>query len=137
MKKEEKAILSYFVDEMERKGYTRQTVLISFTDEVIDEINIKYSTTISEETLDVYINKLLASEHLTHGCLSGCKNSNMQITSKGVAVVTSVRAKEELLKTRTPLKKFSDFIDDHKSIITLVAIILALTSFVLKLKGII
>ena len=137
MTQEEKAILSYFVEKMECKGYTRQTVLVSFTDEVIDEINIKYSTPISEETIDMYINKLVASEHLTHRCLSGCKNSNMQVTSKGVAVITSLRVKEEQLKNRTLLKKVSDFIDEHKGVLTLTAILLALASFVLRLKGLI
>jgi len=123
---------------MESKGYTRQTVLVTLTNDVVQTINNKHSTTISDDILDVSIKKLLSSEHLSQRCMSGCKNSNLQITSKGgVAVVTSIRAKEEHLQNRTFLKKVSDFTDKHKGIITLVAISLALVSFVLRLKGII
>jgi len=137
MTKEEKAILSYFVNEMESKGLTKNSVLITFSDAVLQEINNNYSTSLNDENLDTYINKLLASEHIKQRCMSGCKNSNLQITSKGVAVITSLRAKEELLQNRTFLKRVSDFIDNHKGIISLIAIVLALVSFVLRLKGII
>ncbi len=138
MTKEEKAILSYFVDEMESKGYTRQTVLVSFTDDVVQTINDKHSTTISGDTLDVSIKKLLASEHLTQKCMSGCKNSNLQITSKGVAVVTSLRAKEAQLKNRSWDKKVSDYIENRKGLFILLGslgTIAGIITLILRLKG--
>lgn len=132
----EKTILYYFVDEMEREGYTYKTIQISFTPETINTINEKYNIKISNEDREKLLNKLIANEYINYTGLCGQFN-RMTITPKGVGIVKSLRSKEEQLQNRTIIKKFSDAITEHQGVMTVIGASLVILGLILRYKGII
>ncbi len=133
MDKNEQAVLSFFVDEMEQKGLKHTLIYIDFDEQNIGQINAKYATNITFVELKEIIMKLLAHEYIKHAYLGADTYSGLQITTKGVGVVTSLRAKKEALKNRSFLKKVSDAIENHKGLATFIGILISATIGVLAL----
>jgi hypothetical protein len=131
MIKEELSILEYFVEQMELHGATINGVLLTFNPEQVEEINKKYDLDSSFEDTVKVLNKLTSHEYLTIYSL-GNEYLHLKITHKGVGVVNSVRSKEKKLKERTILKKFSDYIVEHKGIFIFLGSILSLSLFYYK-----
>lgn len=124
MNKEERVFLEYFVYTMESQGLTSKQALISFSEEKLQEINKKYKTDISVEKMEIILNKLISREYIKRNYLGG-GFLGLEITSKGVGIIISLRSKEESKKKRKFFKKISDYIEDHKGIFALVGILIA------------
>lgn len=133
MDNNEQAILYFFVDEMEREGVKHTLVHIDFDEQTINDINSKYSINMTLALAKESIKKLTAHEYIQYSYLGGDAFSGLQITTKGIGVVTSIRAKKEALKNRTPLKKISDAIENHKGLATFVGILISATIGILAL----
>lgn len=134
MTEEEKIVLFYFVDTMEAQGVTVKGLHIIFSPETVEEMNKKYSKTITFEKTIENLNRLLSHEYVKRASL-GNAHLHLSITSKGLGVVNSLRKKEEDLKNRSILKKLSDYIEDHKGLFVLLGSIGLIITLILKFKG--
>jgi len=133
----EKAILYYFVDEMERTGTTYKAIHCSFTPNELKLINEKYSIQMKIEEMEKTLNKLLANEYIKHITLGG-QFQNLGITPKGVGIVNSLRKKELQLQNRTITKKISDAVLEYEGIGKIITIVFAMFGFIfvlLKIKA--
>lgn len=71
MTKKEESILSYFIDSMESRGESYNTVIISFDEVVINEIEKKYSVSFSDESKKTIFNKLISHEYIAYMFIGG------------------------------------------------------------------
>lgn len=132
MTKEEQVILSYFIEEMEKNGVKNTMIWVDFDDATLLCIQSKYHVTIDSNNKSNVLNKLLSHEYLQYSYMGSQEYFGMQITLKGVGVITSIKAKEEQLKNRGFLKKLSDDIESHKGLATFVGIMIAIITLILK-----
>lgn len=140
MTKEEQSILKYFVDEMEFHGVKATLIRISFDDETLQAIENKYHVTLNSENKASILKKLISHEYIQYTYMNAEEFGGMQITSKGLGIVNSIRAKEEQRQNRKTLKKLSDAIEDHKGLATFIGLVITasigIVTLILKLKGI-
>lgn len=132
MTKEEESILSYFIDSMESRGESYNTVVISFDEVVIKEIEKKYSVSFSDESKKTIFNKLISHEYIAYMFFGGEEYSGMKITLKGLGAINSIRLKREQLEKRSILKKLSDGIENHKGLATFIGTMLAILTIIFK-----
>lgn len=132
MTKEEESILSYFIDSMESRGESYNTVIISFDEVVIKEIEKKYSVSFSDESKKTTFNKLISHEYITYAFSCGEEYSGLKITLKGLSAINSIRLKREQLEKRSILKKLSDGIENHKGLATFIGTMLAILTIIFK-----
>jgi len=132
MTKEEESILSYFIDSMESRGESYNTVIISFDEAVINEIKEKHSISFSDESKKNIFNKLLSHEYIAYAFFGGEEYSGIKITLKGLSAINSIRLKREQLEKRSILKKLSDGIENHKGLATFVGIMLTILTIIVK-----
>lgn len=128
------AILNNVVSFMEKSGATRGTVFFNIDESLVHDI---YETTghqYSLEELRVAADKCIAHEWLIHRSI-GEKYRSLGITEKGVGIVRSIRAQEIAKKNRKPLKKLSDYIEDHKGLMVALGFFVALASVFVKFIG--
>jgi len=139
MTKEEQSILNYFVDEMESHGLKSTLIRISFDDEALRAIENKYKITLNADNKSIILKKLISHEYIKYTYMNAEEFGGMQITSKGVGVVNSLRAKEEQRRNRKMLKKISDAIEDHKGLATFIGLLITasigIVTLILKFKG--
>lgn len=128
-------ILNNIIDYMESTGSTYKVVMISIDQKLVDEINKSNGTKLSLKELEIATDKCLAHEWLKYTSMGGGKYSSLGITPKGIGVARSKKKAEELKKSRSWLKKVSDYIEDHKGLFIAFAFLLALATFALKLMG--
>ncbi len=134
MIKEEQIILRYFVDKMEKAGKKQNLIILTFDENLINEINKVYSTKITLVSVEQLINKLLSGEYIQHPYFSSSCLENLQITTKGVGVVNSIEAKEEQIKNKSLMKKMSDWIEEHKGLVTVIGLLIAFITLMFKLR---
>lgn len=127
-------ILNNVIDYMEETGSTSKVVSFSIEQDLVDKINSKNGTNFSLEDIEKATDKCLAHEWLDHSAL-GSKYGNLRITPKGVGAARSRAKAEELKRSRSWLKKVSDYIEDHKGLFIVLAFLLGLATFGLKLFG--
>jgi len=132
MTKEEQAILNYFIVAMEENGVRHNLIRIDFDDVTLSDIQEKYHVTIDSNNKSIVLNKLLSHEYIQYSYIGAQEYFGMQITSKGVGVINSIKAKEEQLKKRNFLKKLSDAIENHKGLATFVGAMIAIITLILK-----
>lgn len=133
MTKEEQIILRYFVDEMEKAGKKQNFIILTFDESLIDEMNKIYSTKITLVSIEQLINKLLSGGYIQNS-YHGSRLENLQITTKGIGVVNSIKAKEEQVKNKSLIKKISDWIEEHKGLVTIIGLLLAFITVMFKLR---
>lgn len=119
-------ILENIVDYMESAGRTRKLVSLSIDQKLVEEINKKHKTKLSLNDLEKAAKVCLANEWLTWGSIGVGDFQNLEITTTGVGVVRSRKNSEQKRKSRTLLKKTSDFIEEHKGVITFITAIVAI-----------
>ena len=132
MTKEEQAILSYFIEAMEKNGVKYNQITIDFDNATISTIQEEYHVAIDANNKSSALNKLLSHEYIQYSYFGSQEYFGMRITSKGVGVINSIKAKEEQLKKRNFLKKLSDNIENHKGLATFVGAMIATITLILK-----
>lgn len=139
MTKEEQSILNYFVDKMELEGVKYNLVWIDFDENTLNEINTVYKIDIKMDDREKLLNKLISHEFVQYSYFGGEEFSGIQITQKGMAIVSSLRAKEEQRRNRKMVKKISDAIEDHKGLATFIGLLITasigVVTLILKIKG--
>jgi hypothetical protein len=120
---------------MESTGTTYKTVNCTINQKLVDEINGKEGINYSLRDFEAATDKCLANEWLERKYMGCSMYSNLAITQKGLGVVRSKRRQEELKKSRSWLKKISDFIEDHKGLFIVLGFLLAIATFILKILG--
>ncbi len=135
MKKEvsEEDLLKVFVEEMEASGLSRKLVRFDINASMVEKINNKKGTNIDLEQLYKLADRCLANEWLEHTVLSGDRYAHLSITATGLGIVRSRRHTEEVLATKTWLKKASDFIENHKGLLLFLGTVIALITLLIKL----
>lgn len=128
-------ILNNIIDYMESTGSDYKLVTVSIDQKLVDEINNKHETKFSLNELEKAADICLAHEWLKHMFISGSKYNSLGITLKGIGVARSKKKAEELKKSRSILKKTSDYIEEHKGLFIVLGFSLALATFALKLLG--
>lgn len=120
---------------MEIEGVTSKLVRFNLDQNFCDEINKTYKTNHTLQDFQQAADKCIAQEWLIHTTL-GRGYDHIGITTSGVGVVRSRNRVEELKKSRTWIKKLSDNIEEHKGIIGLITIAIAIITIAIKiLKG--
>jgi len=128
----EKGILVVFVEEMKSRGENRRFVRLNIDESMVERINARKGSKIDLEQLLKYADRCLANEWLEHTVMAG-KYVSLSITTLGLGVVRSRQRKEEVFANRTLLKKFSDYIEDHKGLFILLATAIAIAGLLIKL----
>lgn len=128
------AILNNVVAFMEKNGATRDTVMFDIDESLVHDIYESTGHQYTIEELQVASDKCIAHEWLKHKSI-GSKYGCLGITEKGVGIVRSIRAQELAKKNRKPLKKLSDFIEDHKGLMVALGFFVALAGLFVKFIG--
>jgi len=128
-------ILNNIIYHMESTGSNYKVVTVSIDKKLVDEINNKHETKFSLNELEKATDICLAHEWLKHMYINGSKYNSLGITPKGIGVARSKKKAEELKKSRSMLKKISDYIEEHKGLFIALGFSLALATFALKLIG--
>ena len=128
-------ILNNIIDYMESTGSNYKVVSISIEQKFVDEINNSHGTKFSLSELEKATDICLAHEWLEHIFRSSGKYTSLGITPKGIGIARSKKKAEEIKKSRSLLKKASDYIEEHKGLFIAFGFSLALATFILKLVG--
>lgn len=126
------AILNNVVNFMEKNGATRSTVSFGIGEDTVEDIYKETGHQYSIEELQKAADKCIAHEWIKHKSISE-KYGHLEITEKGVGIVRSIRQQELARKNRKPLKKLSDFIEDHKGLVAFLLLLIALAGLLIKL----
>ena len=126
-------ILNHVIDYMEATGSTYKLVTLSVDQELLDQINGQSKTSYTLTELENATDKCLAHEWLEHATVGGGKHGSLRITPKGVGAARSKRKLEEQKASRGPLKKASDYVEDHKGLFLVMGFLLALATLSLKI----
>lgn len=128
----EEDILAIFVEEMESRGESRKLVRLDIDESMAERVNARKGSKIDIEQLHKYADICLANEWLEHTVMGG-KYGSLSITTTGLGVVRSRQRKAEVLAKRSLLKKFSDYIEDHKGLFILLGAAIAIAGLLIKL----
>jgi len=128
----EEDILMLFVEEMENRGESRKLIRLDIDESMLERINAQKGSKIDLAQLHKYADICLANEWLEHTVMGG-KYGSLSITTTGLGVVRSWQRKAEALKNRSLIKKFSDFIEDHKGLFILLGAAIAIAGLLIKL----
>ena len=126
-------ILELYADEMERQGAGRQQVRLSVDDSMLSALCEKLNIRATLEELQMSADKCFANEWLEHTILGGGKYGYLSLTAMGLEVVRSVQYQKETLEKRSLLKRFSDYIEDHKGLFVVLSAVIALIGLVLTM----
>ena len=126
-------ILNHVIDYMEATGSTYKLVTLSVDQELVDQINEQNKTSYTLTELEKATDKCLAHEWLEHATMGGGKYGSLRITPKVVGAARSKRKSEEQKASRGPLKKASDYVEDHKGLFVVLGFLLALATLSLKI----
>ena len=126
------AILSNVVDFMEKNGATRTVVCFGIGEDLAKEIYEATGKQYTLEELQKAADKCIAHEMIELKSL-GEKYRYLGITEKGVGIVRSRRQQELAKKNRKPLKKMSDWVEDHKGLMVILGFFVALATLIVKL----
>lgn len=126
------AILGNVVDCMESNGATKETVSLDINETLVNEIYSFTGNQYSLGELQKAADMCLAHEWIKRTTISE-KYHHLAITEKGLGVIRSKRKQEQVWKSRKPLKKISDYIEDHKGLFLLLGFAVTLASLILKI----
>ncbi len=127
-------ILANIITFMEANGVTAQNVRFEVDQKLADEINLKHSTKYTVPDLEKAVDKCIANEWIKHSTL-GEKYKYLSLTAKGVGAARSKVKSEEVKMSRTPLKKASDYIEDHKGLFAFITLIIAFATLLARFLG--
>lgn len=125
-------LLELYVDEMEREGVAKNLVMISIDEALVGVFRAKHGTDTTLDQLQKMADKCLANEWLERRAIAG-QYGMLGLTTAGFGVVRSRQRKQEMLEKRTPLKKISDYIEDHKGLFVAIGIAIALAGVLVRL----
>lgn len=128
-------ILANIIGFMETNGVTAKVVTFEVDQKLADEINSAHGTDYSVSDLERAVDKCVANEWIAHRSL-GEKYKYLGITPKGVGAARSKARSEEIKASRTPLKKVSDYIEEHKGLFVVLGFLVALATFASKFFGV-
>lgn len=127
-------ILKHIVAFMEKTGSTRNTVFFDIDEKLVNELYDSTGHQYTLEELQKAADKCIAHEWITRKSISS-KYNYLEISEKGVGIVRSIRAQEHAKKNRKPLKKISDFIEEHKGLMVVLMFFVALAGVFVKFIG--
>lgn len=133
MKEIEYHLLESVVMFMEREGIHYKLVSFNVDDGQIEEIYDFLGKEYPLEDLEKAADVCLAHEWIKRQYYSD-KYKDLALTEKGVGVVRSKRKQYELLNSRSPLKKVSDYIEDHKGLFVFLSFTIALTTLLITIS---
>jgi len=128
------AILNHIVAFMEQNGSTRNTVFFDIDEKLVNEIYESTGHQYALEDLQKAADKCIVHEWISRKSISE-KYHYLVISEKGVGIVRSIRAQELAKKNRKPLKKLSDFIEEHKGLMVVLMFFVALAGVFVKFVG--
>ena len=126
-------LLNLVVSEMDAKGVTRIMVSLDIDDATPDLLLEKFNVKATIEVIQHLADKCLANEWLEHRFLGSGQYSELTLTTSGHGVVRSLQAKEAAKAKRSTLKKASDSIEDHKGLLVVIGVVIALAGVLTKL----
>ena len=124
-------LLTHHVVEMERQGQTRKGYVFDIDDRLVEALYEKENVTTTLSELEKACNYCVTHEYIEHRGISN-KYGFLSLTEKGVGVVRSIKASEKLRRDRSPAKKLSDWVLDHKGLVALGGLLLALVPFIIS-----
>ncbi|MDO6464797.1 hypothetical protein [Pseudoalteromonas carrageenovora] len=128
-------ILNNILDYMESKGLTYKSVVVTINEELVEEVNTINKSSHTLEELQKAADKCFAHEWLKRRGEGGDKYTHLYITPKGIGAARSKQRSEEIKKSRSFLKKTSDYIEEHKGLFIVFGFLLTLATFALKIFG--
>jgi hypothetical protein len=99
---------------MELTGESCNIFRFNVNQELVHQINMDNETKYTLAEMEKAADKCFAHDWLIHTA-AGSPYSLLSVTQKGVGVAQSKRQAEEIKLSRSPLKKISDFIEEHKN----------------------
>lgn len=126
------AILTNVVDYMEKNGAPRSAVTFGIGEDTVNGIYEATGKQYSLEELFKAADKCIAHEWIQRRAL-GQHYECLAITEKGVGIVRSTHLQALAKKNRKPLKKLSDWVEDHKGLMAVLGFFVALATLSAKL----
>jgi len=128
--------LSIFYDKMIYEGKNYQVVTLSIDDSFLCILNEKL-----RDKLSLKDTERLADICFANGWIKlttmGSKYNNLQLTATGLGIVKSKIRQIQDLRSRSVLKKFADYIDDHKGLFILLSFLVSFLSFAVAVLSLI
>lgn len=122
---DEYKLLIHILEFCERNGATYKTVTFDIDHTLIEELYDRHSIQPTLDELKVISDRCYAREWIERSYIGSGNYKALRLTSKGFGVAISKRKAEEDKANRTPLKKASDYIEDHKGVFVMVGLLIA------------
>lgn len=127
-------ILGSIVDCMEEKGSTYKSTRFNIDSEFLNDINESSDEQYTWDQLKKAADRCFTHEWLKRLTLGGGYN-DLQITPRGVGVVTSRRKVDQMKASRPIMKKVSDYIEDHKGLFLALGFLIGVGGLVARCSG--
>ena len=124
-------LLVHHVNGMEAQGQTRKGYVFDIDDRLVESLYEQDNVTTTLPELEKACNYCVTHEYIEHRGVSN-KYGFLSLTEKGVGVVRSIKASEKISRDRGPAKKLSDWVLDHKGLVALGGLLLAVISFLIS-----
>jgi hypothetical protein len=129
---DEYKLLIHIFELCEENGNRHSNVRFDVDHKLVEELYDRYGVQPSINELKTIVDRCYAREWLEHACSRIGRYSRLKLTLKGMGVATSKRKSEERRENRPLLKKFSDYIEDHKGLFLLLGSLIALASLIIS-----
>lgn len=122
---DEYKLLLHILEYCEEHGNRYDHVHFNVDHELVEELYDRYDLQPTIEELKALVDRCYAREWLEHAYLGGGRHKGLKLTAKGMGVAVSKRKSDEMKSRRTPFKKVSDYIEEHKGIFLLLGFLVA------------
>ncbi len=127
---DEYKLLIYLLEYCEENGKRYKHYDIDINSELIEKLHNKYGIQPTIEELQSISDRCYARSWLEHTYIGRGKYDGLKLTDTGAGVATSKRKSLQANQNRPPLKKASDYIEDHKGLFVLLCTLIAIVGLI-------
>jgi hypothetical protein len=127
--------LGLFYQEMLTNGHAHNLVRLSVDARMVEGIYEKSHHSVTEDELHRLADICLANGWVKQTVVGAGKHGHLQLTTQGFGVCKSKQKQQEMLKSRSLLKKVSDYIEVHKGLFVLLGFVVAVIGVAIKYYG--
>lgn|GEM_PF-5336444 len=124
-------LLAHHVNGMEAQGQTRKSYVFDIDDRLVESLYEQDNVTTTLPELEKACNYCVTHEYIEHRGISN-KYGFLSLTEKGLGVVRSIQTSEKLRRDRSAPRKLSDWVLDHKGLVALGGLLLAVIPFLIS-----
>ena len=119
--------LNLFYQKMLDEGQSYNITRLSVNNRMVEDIYDKSTFSLTEEYLKKMADICLANSWIEYSSLAG-NYTNLRLTTTGNGVIKSKQMQKKSLESRSPIKRVSDYINDHSGLFLFGSFILLFAS---------